>query len=48
MIDVTVLIVGAGPTGLLLAAELCRRGIACRVIDENTDFNDMHSRSRIA
>lgn len=29
----TVLVVGAGPTGLLLGAELCRRGVACRVID---------------
>ncbi len=33
--DVTVLVVGAGPTGLLLAAELYRRGIDCRVIDAN-------------
>jgi 2-polyprenyl-6-methoxyphenol hydroxylase-like FAD-dependent oxidoreductase len=33
--DVTVLVVGAGPTGLLLAAELSRRGIVCRVIDAN-------------
>ncbi len=31
--DTTVLVVGAGPTGLLLAAELCRRGVECRVID---------------
>jgi 2-polyprenyl-6-methoxyphenol hydroxylase-like FAD-dependent oxidoreductase len=31
--DVTVLVVGAGPTGLLLAAELHRRGVECRVID---------------
>lgn len=29
----TVLVVGAGPTGLLLAAELCRRGVECRLID---------------
>lgn len=28
-----VLIVGAGPTGLTLACELARRGVACRVID---------------
>lgn len=28
-----VLVVGAGPTGLLLAAELCRRGVDCRLID---------------
>lgn len=33
--DVMVLVVGAGPTGLLLAAELCRRGIACRLFDAN-------------
>ena len=29
----TVLVVGAGPTGLLLASELLRRNVACRVID---------------
>ncbi len=28
-----VLVVGAGPTGLLLAAELQRRGVACHLID---------------
>jgi 2-polyprenyl-6-methoxyphenol hydroxylase-like FAD-dependent oxidoreductase len=33
--DVTVLVVGAGPTGLLLAAELCRRGVRCRLVDAN-------------
>jgi 2-polyprenyl-6-methoxyphenol hydroxylase-like FAD-dependent oxidoreductase len=30
----TVLIVGAGPTGLTLACELLRRGIGCRIIDK--------------
>lgn len=35
--DVQVLVVGAGPTGLLLAAELCRRGVACRVVDANPE-----------
>jgi 2-polyprenyl-6-methoxyphenol hydroxylase-like FAD-dependent oxidoreductase len=30
---VTVLVVGAGPTGLLLASELQRRGVTCRLID---------------
>src|ERR1700735_2015060 len=29
----SVLIVGAGPTGLLLAAELNRRGVPCHLID---------------
>jgi 2-polyprenyl-6-methoxyphenol hydroxylase-like FAD-dependent oxidoreductase len=33
--DVSVLVVGAGPTGLLLAAELWRRGVACRLVDAN-------------
>jgi len=33
--NVTVLVVGAGPTGLLLAAELCRRGVRTRIIDAN-------------
>jgi 2-polyprenyl-6-methoxyphenol hydroxylase-like FAD-dependent oxidoreductase len=28
-----VLVVGAGPTGLLLAGELCRRGVPCHLID---------------
>ncbi len=35
--NVDVLVVGAGPTGLLLAAELTRRGISCRVIDANPE-----------
>ncbi|WP_057914639.1 FAD-dependent monooxygenase [Peribacillus muralis] len=29
-----VLIVGAGPVGLILASELLRRGVSCRVIDQ--------------
>ena len=29
----SVLVVGAGPTGLLAAAELCRRGVECLLID---------------
>ncbi|TCK29006.1 4,5-epoxidase [Ancylobacter aquaticus] len=33
--DVDVLVVGAGPTGLLLAAELVRRGVGCLLIDEH-------------
>jgi 2-polyprenyl-6-methoxyphenol hydroxylase-like FAD-dependent oxidoreductase len=35
VLDVTVLVVGAGPTGLLLASELNRRGVDCRVIDSH-------------
>ncbi|WP_029006322.1 FAD-dependent monooxygenase [Azorhizobium doebereinerae] len=31
--DVSILVVGAGPTGLLLAAELWRRGVDCLLID---------------
>jgi 2-polyprenyl-6-methoxyphenol hydroxylase-like FAD-dependent oxidoreductase len=30
----SVLVVGAGPTGLVLASELIRRGVACELIDE--------------
>jgi len=33
--DAPVLIVGAGPTGLLLAVELRRRGVAANVIDKH-------------
>ncbi len=33
MTTVDVLVVGAGPTGLLLAAELHRRGVACLLVD---------------
>ena len=33
-----VLIVGAGPVGLMLACELRRRDIACRIIDKYTEF----------
>jgi 2-polyprenyl-6-methoxyphenol hydroxylase-like FAD-dependent oxidoreductase len=28
-----VMVVGAGPTGLTLACELHRRGVACRIVD---------------
>ena len=33
-----VLIVGAGPVGLMLACELRRRDVACRIIDKYADF----------
>ncbi len=32
--DLPVLLVGAGPTGLILAAELIRHGTTCRIIDK--------------
>ncbi|MPV35944.1 monooxygenase [Georgenia subflava] len=35
--DVDVLVVGAGPTGLTLAAELARNGTSFRVVDRNLD-----------
>ena len=34
--DVTVLVVGVGPTGFLLAAELHRRRVVCRLIDAHS------------
>ena len=37
MIDATVLIVGCGPTGLIVAHELLRRGISCRLVDKRPD-----------
>jgi 2-polyprenyl-6-methoxyphenol hydroxylase-like FAD-dependent oxidoreductase len=33
MTGISVLVVGAGPTGLLLASEPLRRGVECRIID---------------
>ncbi len=35
--ETSVLVVGAGPTGLMMAAELARRGIQCRIIDKNAE-----------
>ena len=35
-----ILVVGAGPTGLTMAAELARHGIACRVIDKKNNITD--------
>ena len=34
MVDVDVLVVGAGPVGLTAAAELRRRGVECRIVDK--------------
>lgn len=33
-IDVPVLVIGAGPTGLMMASELARQGVRCRIIDK--------------
>jgi 2-polyprenyl-6-methoxyphenol hydroxylase-like FAD-dependent oxidoreductase len=41
---VDVLVVGAGPTGLLLASELARRGVRVRLIEKRT-FPAEHSRA---
>ncbi|MGH9429455.1 MAG: FAD-dependent monooxygenase, partial [Terriglobia bacterium] len=34
MLNDSVLIIGGGPTGLIVTHELLRRGIACRLIDK--------------
>ncbi len=36
--DVSVLIVGAGPTGLILACDLARRGVDFRIVEKATDY----------
>lgn len=36
MREVDVLIVGAGPSGLMMAAELSRYGLFCRIVDKNS------------
>ena len=41
---VDVLVVGAGPTGLLLASELARRGVGVRLIERRTSPAE-HSRA---
>ncbi len=33
--SMNVIIIGAGPVGLTMAAELTRHGLACRIIDKN-------------
>ena len=40
----SVLIVGAGPTGLTLACELARRGIDFRIIDKSDDHSKVPGR----
>lgn len=34
MIDLPVLVIGAGPCGLMMASELARQGVRCRIIDK--------------
>jgi 2-polyprenyl-6-methoxyphenol hydroxylase-like FAD-dependent oxidoreductase len=36
----TVLVVGSGPTGMVLVNELLRRGVPCRLIDKNPVFDE--------
>ena len=38
MTETDVLVVGAGPTGLTLACDLARRGVAVRVVDQAREF----------
>lgn len=40
MTDTQVLIVGAGPVGLTMAAFLTHYGIACRIIDQDASVHD--------
>ena len=44
--DVPVLIVGAGPAGLVLACDLARRGVRTRIIERDTTAPDHRSGSR--
>jgi 2-polyprenyl-6-methoxyphenol hydroxylase-like FAD-dependent oxidoreductase len=37
MTETEVVVVGAGPTGLTLACDLARRGIACRIVERSTE-----------
>ncbi|WP_218082421.1 FAD-dependent monooxygenase [Anthocerotibacter panamensis] len=39
-----VLVVGAGPTGLVMAAELARRGVPCRIVDKRP-ARSLHSKA---
>ncbi|WP_153068771.1 FAD-dependent oxidoreductase, partial [Streptomyces orinoci] len=39
MTSPTVLIVGAGPTGLTLACTLARAGVSVRIIDKSPSFH---------
>ncbi|NRQ32393.1 FAD-binding protein [Nonomuraea sp. NN258] len=39
--DTQVLVVGAGPTGLMLAAELALRGVSCRVLEQRAEESNL-------
>jgi len=49
--DIDVLVVGGGPTGLVMACELAARGVRCRVVDKAPERSDksralvVHARS---
>lgn len=37
---VEILIIGAGPTGMMMAAEVARHGLCCRIIDKGASYID--------
>jgi 2-polyprenyl-6-methoxyphenol hydroxylase-like FAD-dependent oxidoreductase len=39
--DVPVLVIGAGPTGLMMASELARYGIRCRIVDKAPEISPL-------
>ncbi|HTR62471.1 MAG TPA: FAD-dependent monooxygenase [Candidatus Binataceae bacterium] len=39
--ETAVLVVGAGPTGLMMASELARQGIACRIIEKAPEISPL-------
>ena len=41
VMDTDVIVVGAGPTGLMLAGELCRAGVRPLVLERHPAFRDI-------
>ena len=37
---IDVLVIGAGPTGMMMAAEVARHGLSCRIIDKGRSYAD--------